>query len=171
MARQLVRYLRNCLMAKLGGAGTELLQISGDERARAMRTAALFGEEDLTRFLQVMLRTFDELNYRQEPRLHLELGLMKLVHLQRLLPLEEILSGLPGATRPATPRPASPSSPNQRPATSAPAPTPPAPRAEPPKAKPIAPSPFELDRQRKQAASCGAGPDSPARTGGGCCPT
>ena len=142
MARQLVRYLRNCLMAKLGGEGTELLQISGDERARAMRTAALFGEEDLTRFLQVMLRTFDELNYRQEPRLHLELGLMKLVHLQRLLPLEEILSGLPGATRPATtPRPPSP-----RPATQAP----PAPRVEPPKAKPAAPSPFELDRQRKQ---------------------
>ncbi len=51
-----------------------------------MRSATLFGEEDLTRFLQVMLRTFDELNYRQEPRLHLELGLMKLVHLQRLLP-------------------------------------------------------------------------------------
>jgi DNA polymerase-3 subunit gamma/tau len=150
MARQLVRYLRNCLMAKLGGEGTELLQISGDERARAMRTAALFGEEDLTRFLQVMLRTFDELNYRQEPRLHLELGLMKLVHLQRLLPLEEILSGLPGATRPATPRPASPSSPNQRPATSAPTSTPPAPRADPPKAKPVAPSPFEQDRQRKQ---------------------
>jgi DNA polymerase III subunit gamma/tau len=150
MARQLVRYLRNCLMAKLGGEGTELLQISGDERARAMRTAALFGEEDLTRFLQVMLRTFDELNYRQEPRLHLELGLMKLVHLQRLLPLEEILSGLPGAARPATPRPLSSSSPNQRLATAAPASTPPAPRADTPKAKPVAPSPFELDRQRKQ---------------------
>ena len=97
MARQLVRYLRNCLMAKLGGENTELLQISGDERARAVRSAALFSEEDLTRFLQVMLRTFDELNYRQEPRLHLELGLMKLVHLQRLLPLEQILSGLPAA--------------------------------------------------------------------------
>ena len=64
-----------------------------------MRTAALFSEEDLTRFLQVILRTFDELNYRQEPRLHLELGLMKLVHLQRLLPLEQILSGLPAAPR------------------------------------------------------------------------
>jgi DNA polymerase-3 subunit gamma/tau len=112
-----------------------------------MRSAALFGEEDLTRFLQVMLRTFDELNYRQEPRLHLELGLMKLVHLQRLLPLEEILSGLPGATRPATPKPTIPKPATSRPATSA---TPPAPRAETPKAKPIAPSPFELDRQRKQ---------------------
>src|ERR1700728_5082555 len=51
MARQLVRYLRNCLMAQLGGEQTELLQISGDERARAARTAALFSEEDLTRFL------------------------------------------------------------------------------------------------------------------------
>jgi DNA polymerase-3 subunit gamma/tau len=151
MARQLVRYLRNCLMAKLGGAGTELLQISSDERARAMRSAALFGEEDLTRFLQVMLRTFDELNYRQEPRLHLELGLMKLVHLQRLLPLEEILSGLPGASRPAipslaTPRPASSGPASSRPSASAM----PIPRPEPPKAKPAAPSPFELDRQRKQ---------------------
>ena len=145
MARQLVRYLRNCLMAKLGGEKTELLQISGDERARAVRTAAIFSEEDLTRFLQVILRTFDELNYRQEPRLHLELGLMKLVHLQRLLPLEQILSGLPGAARP----PAA----NPRPAQAIPAQTPrpvPAP-VEAVKPKAPAPSPFELDRQRKQS--------------------
>ncbi len=146
MARQLVRYLRNCLMAKLGGEKTELLQISGDERARAVRTAALFSEEDLTRFLQVILRTFDELNYRQEPRLHLELGLMKLVHLQRLLPLEQILSSLPGAARlPAA---------NPRPAQAIPvqAPRPAPPLVEPVKPKAPAPSPFELDRQRKQSA-------------------
>jgi len=43
------RYLRNALMARLGGEHTELLQISGDERARAARTALLFTEEDLTR--------------------------------------------------------------------------------------------------------------------------
>ena len=138
MARQLVRYLRNCLMAKPGGEKTELLQISGDERARAVRTAALFSEEDLTRFLQVILRTFDDLNYRQEPRLHLELGLMKLVHLQRLLPLEQILSGLPAAPARIA---------NTKPTSVAPPPRP----AEPAKPKPPAPSPFELDRQRKQS--------------------
>jgi DNA polymerase III subunit gamma/tau len=152
MARQLVRYLRNCLMAKLGGEKTELLQISGDERARAVRSATLFGEEDLTRFLQVMLRTFDELNYRQEPRLHLELGLMKLVHLQRLLPLEQILSGLPAAAPRAlpvqTPRPASPP-PAPLPVQTRPPAPPPPPPPEPPKPEP--PSPFELDRQRKQS--------------------
>jgi DNA polymerase-3 subunit gamma/tau len=93
LARQLVRYLRNTLMAKLGGEQTELLQISGDERARAARTALLFTEEEITRNLQIVLRTFDDLNYRQEQRFHLELGLLKLIHAQRLLPIEELLSG------------------------------------------------------------------------------
>src|SRR5208282_6742007 len=89
-----VRYLRNALMAKLGGEQTELLQISADERARAARTALLYTEEELTRNLQIVLRTFDDLNYRQEQRLHLELGLLKLIHAQRLLPIEELLSGV-----------------------------------------------------------------------------
>ena len=96
LARQMVRYLRNALMAKLGGEHTQLLQISGDERVRAMRTAMLFTEEELTRNLQIVLRTFDDLNYRQEQRFHLELGLLKLIHAQRLLPLEQLLSGVAG---------------------------------------------------------------------------
>jgi DNA polymerase-3 subunit gamma/tau len=98
----------------------------------------------------VMLRTFDELNYRQEQRLHLELGLMKLVHLQRLLPLEQILSSLPGAARTppglGTGSSAIRSGVSQRPAATAPAAPRPAP-VEP--AKPQPPSPFESDRQRK----------------------
>jgi DNA polymerase III subunit gamma/tau len=98
LARQMVRYLRNALMAKLGGEQTELLQISADERARATRTALLYTEEELTRNLQIVLRTFDDLNYRQEQRLHLELGLLKLIHAQRLLPIEELLSGVAGGT-------------------------------------------------------------------------
>ena len=105
LARQCVRYLRNCVIAKVAGIGTEgegadgaageLLQISADEQRRAGRTAALFTEEELTRFLQMMLRTFDELGYRQEQRFHFELGLLKLVHLRRLLPVEELLSQFP----------------------------------------------------------------------------
>ena len=107
LARQMVRYLRNTLMAKLGGADTELLQISGDERARAARTALLFTEEEITRNLQIVLRTFDDLNYRQEQRFHLELGILKLIHAQRLLPLEQLLSGAAAGSKfpgpPATP--------------------------------------------------------------------
>jgi DNA polymerase-3 subunit gamma/tau len=115
LARQMVRYLRNTLMAKLGGEQTELLQISGDERVRAARTALLFTEEELTRNLQIVLRTFDDLNYRQEQRFHLELGLLKLIHAQRLLPIEELLSGV-SAARSANPH--SGTAPAPRPAAS-----------------------------------------------------
>ncbi|HEX3572692.1 MAG TPA: hypothetical protein VHU44_17880, partial [Acidobacteriaceae bacterium] len=118
LARQCVRYLRNALIARIAGItpenvdsgtlGSELLQISPDEQRRVARTAALFSEEELTRFLNIMLRTFDELGYRQEQRFHLELGLLKLVHLRRLLPIEEVLSQTSGGTRSAlsTARPA-----------------------------------------------------------------
>ncbi len=105
LARQLARYLRNSLMAKLGGEQTDLLQISSDERARAARTALLFTEEELTRNLQIVLRTFDDLNYRQEQRFHLELGLLKLIHAQRLLPIEELLSGTVSGTGSRGPAP------------------------------------------------------------------
>jgi DNA polymerase-3 subunit gamma/tau len=107
-ARQLVRFLRNVTVAKIAGKDSALLQISSDERSRVARIAELFSEEDLARHLQIMLRTHGELGYRQEQRFHLELGLLKMAHAQRLLPIEQLLSDI-GTAAPAaarnTPRP------------------------------------------------------------------
>ena len=99
-ARQLVRFLRNATVAKIAGKDSPLLQISGEERERVGRVADLFGEEDLTRHLQIMLRTHGELGYKQEQRFHLELGLLKMAHAQKLLPIEQWLSDVSSA--PAT---------------------------------------------------------------------
>jgi len=153
-ARQMVRFLRNVLVAKVAGSDSPVLQISVDERARVARVAEAFSEEDLARFLQIMLRTHNELSYKQEQRFHLELGLLKLVHAQRLLPLEELLSGEApkpsGSGARATPATGAPSR-----ATSAP------PRSASPASEAVAssrstspspftkPSPFEADRSRK----------------------
>jgi DNA polymerase III subunit gamma/tau len=110
-ARQLVRFLRNAVMAKVAGTNSSLLQISKDERERVGRVAELFSEEDLARYLQIMLRTHGELGYKQEQRFHLELGLLKMAHAQRLLPIEQLLSAAESApsaapTARATSRPA-----------------------------------------------------------------
>jgi DNA polymerase III subunit gamma/tau len=124
-ARQLVRFLRNTVVAKIAGGESSLLQISSDERKRVVRVAELFSEEDLARHLQIMLRTHAELGYRQEQRFHLELGLLKMAHAQRLLPIEQLLSeaAVRDGSRPAgkpsvvselrKPEIASPSRPNQ----------------------------------------------------------
>ncbi len=104
-ARQMVRFLRNAVVAKVAGSDSSLLQISSDERQRVARTAELLSEEDLSRHLQIMLRTHGELGYRQEQRFHLELGLLKMAHAQKLLPIEQLLSDAAAAPRPAA-RPA-----------------------------------------------------------------
>ena len=91
-ARQMVRFLRNATVAKIAGKDSALLQMSSEERERVARIAELFSEEDLTRHLQIMLRTHGELGYKQEQRFHLELGLLKMAHAQKLIPIEQLLS-------------------------------------------------------------------------------
>jgi DNA polymerase-3 subunit gamma/tau len=149
-ARQLVRFLRNAVVAKVAGADSPLLQISSDERARVGRVAEQFSEEDLARFLQIMLRTFDELGYRQEQRFHLELGVLKLVHAQRMLPLEQILSQAGGeVSRSSEPQKAAPlRSPTAAPASAVPSVAAPAGGEAPPRQQGYV-SPFEADRARK----------------------
>src|SRR4051812_3352115 len=142
-ARQMVRFLRNAMVAKVAGNDSPLLQISSDERQRVGRVAGMFSEEDLTRFLNILLRTHGDVSYKQDQRFHLELGLLKMVHAQRLLPVEQILSGVALDT-PQT-------------ASASPSRTAPAPRSsEPSRAasstytrEAPAASPFEMDRSRK----------------------
>jgi len=90
--RQMVRFLRNAAVAKIAGKDSPLLQISSEERERVARVSDLFEEEDLTRHLQIMLRTHGELGYKQEQRFHLELGLLKMAHAQKLIPIEQFLT-------------------------------------------------------------------------------
>ncbi len=149
-ARQMLRFLRNALVAKVAGGDSPVLQISADERARVARVAERFSEEDLSRFMQIMLRTHSDLGYKQEQRFHLELGLLKLVHAQRLLPLEQWLSGeAVKSSGPATARAGgAPSSAAARPAASRAREA--EVRSSAPAASPFArPSPFEADRSRK----------------------
>ena len=172
-ARQMVRFLRNALVAKVAGGDSPLLQVSSDERARVARVADRFREEDLTRFLQIMLRTHSDLGYKQEQRFHLELGLLKLVHAQRLLPLEQLLSGEAAKASPA----GAPSSAGAQGAAGTRVSSMPARSVAPesPSSRTTAspskgPTPFEADRNRKsepKAEVPQASPDNRLSGGGG----
>jgi DNA polymerase-3 subunit gamma/tau len=142
-ARQMVRFLRNTMVAKVAGNDSPLLQISSDERQRVGRVAAMFSEEDLTRFLNILLRTHGDVSYKQDQRFHLELGLLKMVHAQRLLPVEQILSGM--GSEPSRAAGSTPSRAAAAPRSSEPS------RAASPSFTREAPavSPFESDRNRK----------------------
>jgi DNA polymerase-3 subunit gamma/tau len=114
-AGEYVRFVRNLMIARSCGAESPLLQVPGDERQALAELSKLFGEEDLTRFFQILLRTESELRYSLEPRFHLEMGLLRLVHARRLASLESLLAelrgagqtGKPSGTAPRAPAPSS----------------------------------------------------------------
>jgi len=166
-ARQTVRFLRNALVAKVAGVDSSALQISADEKKRVAGIAELFAEEELTRFLNIMLRTFGDVSYKQEQRFHLELGLLKLVHAQRLLPLEQLLSSVRITEAPSASASASSPRTSQPAAASRPPAAPPSFMQRPAGVPPMGGgsssrrSPFEADRERKGREELSA-PDVPA---------
>ena len=98
--REAIRHFRNLLVVRVCGADSDLVAAPEDERPRLAEEAAKFSEEDLTRFFQILVTTDGDLRHNPDMRLHLELGLLKLVNAQRMAPLEEVLAELRGEARP-----------------------------------------------------------------------
>jgi DNA polymerase III subunit gamma/tau len=99
--REAIRHLRNLLIARVCGADSDLIMATPDQRPALERAASQFSEEDLTRFFNILLETADDLRRKPDPRIHLEMGLLRLIHAGRLAPLEELLAELGGENRTA----------------------------------------------------------------------
>ncbi len=135
--RELGRHFRNLLVVKITGAGTRLVAASSSEQAQMASLAATFSEEDLTRYLNLTLDLFRQLQYSLQPRLHMELGLLRLVHAGKLQKIEEAIANLgpstaarPAATSGATSAPARSIAPAVARPQQAPPPPPPAPKPQ-----------------------------------------
>ncbi|MGB7282444.1 MAG: DNA polymerase III subunit gamma/tau [Candidatus Acidiferrum sp.] len=92
--REAIRHMRNLLIARVCGADSELIAATPDQRPALAEAAAQFSEEDLTRFFQILLQTDDDLRRKPDARVHLEMGLLRLINAQRLAPMEELLAEL-----------------------------------------------------------------------------
>ena len=131
-SREMSRFLRNILVAKIAGEDTRLIAASPAERKQMLQIAGGFSEEDLTRYLQLSLTLFTDLQASLQPRFHLEIGLLKMVQAGRLTEIEDAIASL--GTAPL-PKPIAP-----KPIAAKPAPA------------PAKPSPFELDQKKKAPA-------------------
>ena len=141
-SRELSRYLRNLLVTKIAGGDSRLIAASQAEREQMSAIAGSFSEQDLTRYLQLSLDLFRDLQFSLQPRFHLEIGLLKMVQAGKLVAIEDALSGLPSndtdtrreprptAPVPPAPRvtaaPQAPPQPPPKPVVAAPPPAPPA---------------------------------------------
>ena len=97
---ELTRYFRNLMVMKVAGADTKLVTAGSGERKRATDGIQRFSSEDLTRYMQLLLNLYRDLQEASQSQFHLELGMLKLVYAGKLRPIEEALTGMAGGPAP-----------------------------------------------------------------------
>ncbi|HET7291535.1 MAG TPA: DNA polymerase III subunit gamma/tau [Vicinamibacteria bacterium] len=96
-ARELQLHFRDILLARLAPADSALRATSGPDAAKRLEPLAeAFSEEDVVRVLDVLVRAESDLRWSPDPRVTLELALLKLVQLRRLVPFAELVARVEG---------------------------------------------------------------------------
>jgi DNA polymerase-3 subunit gamma/tau len=105
--RDLLSHFRDLLVVKVSGSD-ELLESAVCERSELNRQAELFSEADLVRFFHSLSETETKLRTATHPRYQLEVGIVKLMEMRRLQPLNELIERVAALTesiRTGTPPP------------------------------------------------------------------
>jgi DNA polymerase-3 subunit gamma/tau len=150
--RELIARMRDLLMLKLG---LNEKVLGGDEEKKALaQRAQSFSEQDLIRYFDLLLRLEGDVRYSTQPRLHLEVGLVKLAKAGHMRDIEEVLRDLKqgGGTSTGS----TPVAPSPRPKPAPPTPA----RVVPPAAAAATPAIPKIDIPRPKPAA----PPTPAPT-------
>ena len=137
--RELIARMRDLLMMKLDMA--EKVLGGDEEKADLGRRAESFSEQDLIRYFDLLQRLDNDLRWTSQPRLHLEIGLVKLARAGHMRDIEEVIRDFrkgaspsataavpavsaPSVSGPARPKPAAKPAPRVEIPRPAPAPAP-----------------------------------------------
>ncbi len=92
--RDLLSFFRDLLIFKMAGDAEHLLDTAVLSHDDLRDNSAPFSESDLIRFFNSLSETESKLREATQPRYVLEIGLVKLVEMRRVAPLEKILERL-----------------------------------------------------------------------------
>ncbi|MSO35307.1 MAG: DNA polymerase III subunit gamma/tau [Acidobacteria bacterium] len=103
LCRELARATRDLLILSVDPKRASDPDVAAEaERERLLAMAGQWSREDLLRGFDLLTRTEQEVRISDQPRYNLEMGLLRLMHLRKLVPLGELL-GLAERTAPRAP--------------------------------------------------------------------
>ena len=132
VVRELSRLARDLMLVKIDPSRAADPEVAADgERDRIVALADSFSAEDLMRAFDVLTKAEFEIRGSSQPRYHLEMALLRWIHLRKLVPLSDLIEGLDkgGPSSPAAA--ARPSAAPPRPVPPRPVPPPPSVRSSP----------------------------------------
>src|SRR5207245_9823932 len=108
VCRELSRVVRDLLVISVDPSRITDPEIAGEgERDRLTAIAGRFSREDLLRAFDLLTRAEAEIRGAAQPRYHLEMALLRLMHQRKLAPIEDLIAGLADSGAPSRPRPGS----------------------------------------------------------------
>jgi DNA polymerase-3 subunit gamma/tau len=153
VCRELSRMVRDLLVLSVDPSRVSDPEIAGDgERDRLLQLVKRFSREDLLRAFDLLTKAEADIRNAAQPRYHLEMTLLRWIHLRKLMPIEELIASAGNVSVPsrpaATSRPVSAAPPLRSAASTPVAPKPPAASVAPalasPRPTPAAPSPVPV---------------------------
>jgi DNA polymerase-3 subunit gamma/tau len=164
VCRELSRMVRDVLVLAVDPSRLNDPEIAGEgERDRLKALAGRFSREDLLRAFDLLTRAEQDIKSAAQPRYHLEMALLRWIHLRKLVSIEDLIAGAAPASSPASrtiaPAPR-PTAPEPRTNVSAPRTADSAPRATAPAAvgKPGPPTPSLTAQAARAVANVAAMP-------------
>ncbi len=163
VVRELSRLTRDLLVVRIDPSRANDLEIAADaEREQLKAIAQKFSPEDLMRAFEVLTKADYEIRGSAYPRYHLEMALLRWIHLRKLVPITELIQGMEKGTPVASSRgAASVAPPAQRQMAPPAAPGPPRPAPRPPAANAATVRAVEARKESVKPAP------APAPAGGG----
>jgi len=105
VCRELSRMVRDVLVLSVDPARVNDPEIAGEgERDRLKALAGRFSREDLLRAFDLLTRAEQDIKSAAQPRYHLEMALLRWIHLRKLVSIEDLIAGTGSApaARPAS---------------------------------------------------------------------
>jgi DNA polymerase-3 subunit gamma/tau len=94
VCRELSRVVRDLLVLSVDPSRASDPEIAGEgERDRLTALGARFSREDLLRSFDVLTRAEFDIRGAAQPRYHLEMALLRWIHLRKLVPIEDLITG------------------------------------------------------------------------------
>jgi DNA polymerase III subunit gamma/tau len=95
VVRELARLTRDLLVVRIDPSRASDPEIAAEgERDRLSALAKRFSHEDLMRAFDVLSKAEFEIRASAHPRYHLEMALLRWIHLRQLVPLSDLIQGL-----------------------------------------------------------------------------
>jgi DNA polymerase-3 subunit gamma/tau len=101
VVRELARLTRDLLVLRVDASRASDPEIAAEgERDRLQSLAATFSTEDLMRAFEVLTKAEVDIRASVQPRYHLEMALLRWIHLRKLVPLSDLIQGVEKGSTP-----------------------------------------------------------------------